>query len=117
MILSLGDKQKLFARYFGMLLTWLYANGYEVTINEVLRTKAQAEANAASGAGIVKSLHLYHLAGDLNIFKNGKFLTTVEEIRPAGAYWKSLDLNNCWGGDFHTRPDADHFSYTHEGIK
>lgn len=115
-MLTLGDKQKLFAKYFGMLLTWLYANGYEVTINEVLRTKQQATINAATGAGIVNSLHLYKLAGDINIFKNGHFLTTVEEIKPVGDYWKSIDTNCCWGGDFH-KPDADHFSYTHEGIK
>lgn len=114
---TLGDKQKLFAKYFGMLLTWLYANGYEVTINEVLRTRAQADANTASGAGISKSLHLLKLAGDINIFKYGQFLITVEEIRPVGNYWKSLDPNCCWGGDFKTSPDADHFSYTHEGIK
>lgn len=116
-MLTLGQKQRLFAKYFGMLLTWLYANGYECSIDEVLRTQAQANANAASGAGIVHSLHLIHLAADLNIFKDGKFLQTVEEIKPVGDYWKSLDSNCCWGGDFHTRPDADHFSYMHEGIK
>lgn len=115
--MTLGQKQRLFAKYIGMLITWLYANGYECSLDEFLRTKAQAEANAASGAGIANSLHGLHLAGDLNIFKDGKFLTTVEEIRPVGEYWKSLNPNLCWGGDFHTRPDADHFSYTHEGVK
>lgn len=114
--MTLGDKQRLFAKYFGKLLVWLYDNGYECTINEVLRSKAQAEVNAKSGAGISNSLHLLKLAGDINIFKDGKFLTSVEDIRPVGTYWKSLNINCCWGGDF-TKPDADHFSYTHEGVK
>jgi hypothetical protein len=113
---TLGEKQRLFARLFGELLVWLYANGYECSIDEVLRTQAQAAANAAAGAGILHSLHLLHLAGDLNIFKDGVFLRTVEEIRPVGEHWKTLDPLCRWGGDF-SRPDADHFSLEHEGVK
>lgn len=115
--MTLGEQQKLFALHFGILLVWLYDNGYECSIDEVLRTHAQAAINAASGTGVVHSLHLLHLAGDLNIFKDGKFLTTVDEIRPVGEYWKSLHPLCRWGGDFHTRPDADHFSMEYQGVK
>lgn len=112
----LGDRQKLFAKYFGQFLVWLNQNGYEVTINEVLRSQAQAQLNAASGAGISNTLHLLKLAGDLNIFRNGKFLTTVEELRPVGEQWKSYNIDCCWGGDFH-KPDADHYSLSYQGVK
>lgn len=114
--MTLSEKQRLFGKYFNMLLTWLLANGYEYIIEEVKRTQAQAEANAASGAGILHSLHLIKLAADLSIFKDNHLLQTVEQYKPIGDYWKSLNPLCCWGGDFH-KPDADHFSLTHEGIK
>lgn len=114
--MTLGEKQRLFAKLVGQLLDWIYANGYECSLDEALRTVTQAMANAASGAGIAHSLHLIHLAIDLNIFKDGRYLRTVEEIRPVGEYWKTLHPLCCWGGDF-SHPDADHFSCQHEGIK
>lgn len=115
--MSLGSYQHRFSKYIGMLLTWLYANGYECKIEEVKRSQVQVDANAISGAGIAKSLHLLSLAADLSIFKDGKFLETIEELKPIGEYWKSIDPECCWGGDFHSRPDADHFSLTYQGIK
>lgn len=114
--MTLGQKQRLFAKLLGQLLAWIYANGYECSLGEALRTPEQAMANAASGAGIAHSLHLIRLAIDLNLFKDGVFLKTVEEIRPVGEFWKTLDPLCSWGGDF-TRPDADHFSLSNEGIR
>lgn len=112
---ELLNKQKLFMKMLGQLLTWLDANGYEVVGEELKRSQEQANANAASGAGIKNSLHLKKLAIDLSIFKQGKFLQEVEEIEPIGIYWESL--GGTWGGRFTTRPDADHFSLAFEGVK
>lgn len=113
--MTLREQQSLHVRLTGLLIAWLYENGYEATWGQALRTQLEANANAASGAGIANSLHLIKLAVDLSLFKGGVFLTAVTEYAPAGAYWKTLSPLARWGGDF-SSPDADHFSLTWEGI-
>lgn len=100
----------------GKLITRIYDTGYAGTWGQTLRTQAEADANAKDGSGISHSLHILKLAMDLNLFKDGVELKTVEAFRPFGEYWKSLDVLCCWGGDFHS-PDADHFSITFGGVK
>lgn len=113
---SLGDKQRLFCYLLGKFLVWIYDAGYEVTGGQLKRTQLEADANAASGAGIVHSLHLLSLAIDFNLFVSGEFKMDLEAYRTLGDYWKSLHPLCCWGGDF-SSPDADHFSITHNGVK
>jgi hypothetical protein len=43
-------------------------------------------------------------------------MTDTAVYKPLGDYWKTLDPACCWGGDF-SKPDGNHFSYTHNGIK
>jgi hypothetical protein len=113
--MTLGEKQRLFTKLTGLLISWAYANGYELTYGETMRTSAQALANAASGAGISNSLHLLRLAVDFNLFIDGVWQTASEPYKPLGEYWKSLHPLCRWGGDF-SRPDGNHFSLTHNGI-
>ncbi len=108
--------QSAHVRYTAQLIRWATEAGYELTWGETLRTPEQALHNAANGAGIAHSLHLIKLAVDLALFKNGELLSTLEDYKPLGEYWKSLDPLCCWGGDFHS-PDADHFSITWQGIR
>lgn len=96
---------------------WVFTQGCEAQYEEIKRGQAQAQANAASGAGIANSLHLIGLAGDISILRNGVLLTSVEELRPFGEKWKSMHPENVWGGDFITRPDADHYSRSHNGVR
>lgn len=111
------EKQSLFVSLVAKLIIWAYANGYELTFGEVLRTVVQAETNAHSGTGIVHSLHLLALAVDFHLFKNGVYLRTTEDYKPLGDYWKSLHPLCRWGGDFHSRPDGNHFSLEHMGVR
>lgn len=113
---SLRLLQSAHVRYTAKLVDFATSKGYELTWGETLRTPEQALHNAANGSGIAHSLHLVKLAVDLSLFKFGEVLTTVEDYRPLGEFWKSLDPLCCWGGDF-TKPDADHFSLTWQGIK
>lgn len=115
--MTLREKQSLFASLVAKLITWCYSNGYELTFGEVLRLAAQAAANAASGAGIVHSLHLLGLAVDFHLFKNGIWLKETEQYRAMGEYWKSLHPLCRWGGDFPNRKDGNHFSVEHEGVR
>jgi len=114
--MTLGQKQRKFARLIGKLIEWVYANGYELTFGDAYRSPSQAAANAAAGTGIARSLHTQRLAIDLNLFVNGEYQTASEAYAPLGAYWKTLDPECCWGGDF-SKPDGNHFSFKHEGVK
>ena len=113
--MTTGEKQRLFVRLIGLLIVWAYTNGYELTFGEALRTQAQANLNAASGAGISNSLHLLRLALDLNLFISGVYQTDSAAYKPLGEYWKSLNPLCRWGGDF-SKPDGNHFSLTHNGV-
>lgn len=113
---TLRQKQSRFARSVPLLIQYIVARGYEVTLGEAWRTEAQAQANAASGAGIANSLHRERLAIDLNLFKDGTYLADTESHRPFGEFWKSLGDDYCWGGDF-SKPDGNHYSISHGGRK
>lgn len=115
--MTLGQKQRLFTRYVARLIEFAYANGYELTFGEAYRTPEQASLNAQKGTGIRNSLHQLRLAIDLNLFKDGKYLTRSEDHKPLGEFWKSLHPDCCWGGDFKPNADGNHYSLTHEGRK
>lgn len=114
---QLRDLQWLLLRCIAKTVTWCEENGYVLTGKELLRTPEQAALNAANGSGVVHSLHLNGLAIDMIVFKDGVMAETVDDFRPVGEFWKTLDPLCCWGGDFTTRPDADHFSITWMGIR
>lgn len=107
----------------GLFLVWIYEQPrYAVAGGELERSKAQAQVNATSGAGIVNSLHLICLAIDLKLFIDGVYQTESEAYRALGEKWKSLHPLCRWGGDFKDRdgnpkPDGNHFSIEHEGRK
>jgi hypothetical protein len=114
---TLGEKQRLFTINIGRLILWAYEQGYELTLSEAYRTPEQAELNAKAGKGIANSLHTQRLAVDLNLFRGGRWLQFSEQHRPLGDYWKTLHPLNRWGGDFRPRPDGNHYSMEHEGVK
>lgn len=90
-----------------------------------MRTKGEADANAASGAGIANSLHTLGLAVDLLLYKNGVWQTDSAVYKDLGIWWKSFSAWHRWGGDFTTikdgkvvpKPDGNHFSIEHNGVK
>ena len=61
------------------------------------------------------SQHSKRLATDLHFYKlfspSGEYqeITNIDELRPLGEYWKSLDPKNRWGGDFVSLHDPWHF--------
>lgn len=114
--MTIGEKRRKFAKLFRYLLQFIEDRGWEVEIEEVKRSLAKAEENAASGVGISKSLHALGLAVDLSLFVDGDFRVDREAYEPLGTFWKSLDPLCRWGGDF-TRPDSDHFSLEHDGVR
>jgi len=113
--MTLGEKQRHFSLLVARLILWAYEHGYEITFGEAYRTPEQAKLNAKIGSGISNSLHTVRLAIDLNLFKDGTYLDKSESYLPLGEYWESL--GGSWGGRFQSRPDGNHFSLEHNGIR
>ncbi len=95
---SLGQRQRRFLPLVAKLIDYAYAQGYELTAGEGYRTPEQAALNAQHGSGIANSLHTLRLAVDLQLFKDGNYLTDSEAYRPLGEFWKTLDPDCAWGG-------------------
>lgn len=105
-MLTLRQRQSVFALNLAKLITWAYEQGYEVTLGEVLRTKEQQALYLQQGRSrTASSQHLKKLAADLHLFRDGKLLETAAGHKPLGAYWVRLHPDNRWGGDF--RRDGD----------
>ena len=114
--MTLGQKQRRFTRMIADLIIFAYESGYELTFGEAYRTPQQAALNLEAGIGISNSLHTSRLAVDMNLFIGGVYQTTSEAYKPLGDYWKTLDPDCAWGGDF-SRPDGNHFSLAHNGVR
>jgi hypothetical protein len=112
---TLSERQRLHVKLSAKLIEFIYAQGFEATWGETFRTPLQAQANAASGAGIAHSLHIERLAVDLQLFKDGVYVTDVAAYKQFADYWLTLDPLCASGYYFHS-VDADHFSITHLGI-
>ena len=118
--MTLGQKQRLFAVAAAELILEIKRRGWECSLGQALRTPEDAAANAAAGSGISNSLHLIKLAIDLNLFIGGAYQTQSEAYLPLGEWWEAhstAELEYAWGGRFKTRPDGNHFSFAHNGIR
>jgi hypothetical protein len=97
--MSLGEKQEKFSRLIVQLMTWAHKKGYEIRCGDFFATTGHS----------ANSFHYKKLAADLNLFKDGVYLMRTEDHLPLGNYWKSLDSECTWGGDF-PRKDGNHYS-------
>lgn len=78
---------------------------------------AAAIVNNGNNNGVVNSVHSVGLAVDLNLFKDGVYLSSSEDHAKLGAFWKTLHPLARWGGDFRPRPDGNHYSFEYNGVK
>lgn len=84
-------------RALGSLIISAYALGYELTPGDTYPGKFKHKKG---------SWHEKGLAIDLNLFKDGKYLTSTESHRELGELWESL--GGTWGGRF---KDGNHYSW------
>lgn len=118
--MTLGQKQRAFSLLVAKLIQHIYESGYEVTLGEAYRTPEQAALNAKKSSGIANSLHTQRLAVDLNLFKDGVYLTDSASHKQFGDWWKAQTTPECecnWGGDFKNMQDGNHYSISHGGYK
>ncbi len=109
--MSLGNNQRKFVLLKAKLIIWAYENGYELTDGDAYRDpRLHGKIGTKRSYGSRNSFHKKRLAQDFNLFKGGKYLTSTEDHKPLGEYWKSLDKECTWGGDF-KNGDGNHYSY------
>lgn len=111
--MTLGQKQRKFTLMIAQLIQWAYEQGYELTVGDAYRDpRLHGQVGEKKGYGAAGSVHKERLAMDLNLFKDGKFLTATEDHAPLGEKWESM--GGSWGGRFE---DGNHYSLEHQGRK
>jgi hypothetical protein len=112
---TLGDKQKQFSRMVARLLDKAHELGFEVSLGDAFRDPrvfGQIGTSKTGSYGHSRSAHKQRLAIDLNLFKDGIFLTSTEAHMALGEWWESQ--GGSWGGRFQ---DGNHYSLEHEGVR
>ena len=94
--MKLGDQQREFSLKIAQLICWAYEQGYEITVGDFWAHDRHREG----------SFHYKRLAADLNLFKDGVYLTETGDHLPLGEKWE--DMGGTWGGRFN---DGNHYSW------
>lgn len=113
--MTLGQKQELFAFLVPRLIDKAFEMGYQVRLGDAFRDpRVHGEVGEKKGYGHAKSCHKLKLAIDLNLFKDGKYITNDVGHKDLGKWWKQQHEFCTWGGDFQ---DFNHYSFTHQGMR
>ena len=113
---TLRQQQSRFALAVSRLIAHAYTLGYEVTLGDAYRDpRVHGALGVRKGYGRASSQHKQRLAIDLNLFRNGRYLSSTEAHRPLGEWWKQQHPDACWGGDF--PGDGNHYSLERGGLK
>ena len=112
--MTLGDKQRLFFRLLPRLLDKVIELSYEGTTGDAFRDpRVHGEIGVRRGYGHPKSAHKNKLAIDINLFKDGRYITDDEGHREIGEWWvQQHPLCRC-GSSF---GDYNHYSIEHNGV-
>ena len=111
--MKLGQKQELFASLLALLIVKAEELGFKVRVGDLFRDpRVHGEYGEKKGYGAVYSMHKLKLAVDLNLMKDGQWLSHTESHRELGEWWETLDPLCRWGGRFN---DGNHYSLTHDG--
>lgn len=110
---TMREKQSRFAYMVSRLLTHIYSEGYQVTLGDAYRDpRAFGALGITGGYGKKNSCHKLRLAIDLNLFRDGAFLSSTDAHKPFGEWWELQ--GGTWGGRFE---DGNHYSLEHLGFK
>ena len=106
---TLLQSQQRFAEMAAKLIQKAVELGYKVTLGDAYRDpRVHGEFGKQVAYGESKSFHKLRLAIDLNLYKEGKYLTKTEDHKVLGEYWESL--GGSWGGRF-SNADGNHYSW------
>lgn len=113
--MSTINEQSIFLLHVAELLNKAISLGFLVSGGELYRTPEQQALHVKNGRSTtMNSQHLKRLAIDLNFFRpdadgTPRLTYEVEDIRPLGQFWESLDPANRWGGNWSSFKDTPHF--------
>ncbi len=96
--MKLRQQQSRFAKKLALLILFAYELGYELTIADV-------QSFIEHGRHVENSFHYKRLAVDLNLFKDGEYLSTTSSHERLGEFWESI--GGTWGGRWN---DGNHYS-------
>lgn len=134
--MKLSQAQSKFSLMIAQLIIWGNENGFTFTFGEAHRTDEQqilyftgfdvklindtpTLIKDKQKSKTLNSNHKSKLAIDLNIFKDGQYITSFADTKPIGDKWESMDRKNRWGGDWNQNDiedgfmDTPHFEYRH----
>lgn len=105
--MSLSKAQREFALDIADLIHFIYESGYEVTFGDAYRDpRVHGKLGEKRSYSSANSNHKRRLAVDLNLFKDGEYLTDGEAHRPFADYWEAIRPENRSGIRFN---DANHY--------
>ena len=105
--------QHRFARMLPGLIRKALDLGFEISCGDLYRDpRVFGKVGESKGYGAANSCHKLRLAIDLNLFRNGQWVTSTEAHRPLGEWWESQ--GGTWGGRFE---DGNHYSISFAGKK
>lgn len=105
--MTLRQKQSLFARLVNQLETRMWMAGFETTTGDALRPMD-------ADYGHPRSTHKFKLAKDINLFKDGRYLSSTKAHEQFGLWWEQQHILCRWGGRFN---DGNHYSFEHNGVR
>lgn len=105
--MTLSEKQRKFTFMIADLIKFAYSSGYELTFGDTYRDKRFSKETLGNDKSYFHdwSYHCKRLAIDLNLFKDGKYLTKSKDYKLLADYWKSI--GGSAGIDWN---DGNHFS-------
>ena len=91
------ETQSHFAKMISLLIQYADLLGYEVTFGDAYRDpRSNGEYGQQGPYGHPNSYHKRRLAVDLNLFRDGEYLTQTDDHRRLGEFWEYL--GGSWGG-------------------
>lgn len=100
------DQQQQFAAHLPLLINKALSMGFKVTLGDAYRDpRVHGALGKKIGYSAANSRHKQRLAIDLNLFKDGRYLSDAKDHLPLGLYWQSL--GGIWGG----YQDGNHYEW------
>lgn len=109
--MTLRERRVLFTKLLAQQVLAMFDAGYEVAFDEVTE---RITAKDPTSDHMKHSLHHVGLAADLNLYKDGQYLSTTEDHRAFGQMWETRHPLCRWGGQF-KMPDGNHYELKNEG--
>jgi len=100
------DAQQAFAAAVPRLINEAIRMGFKVTLGDAFRDpRVHGALGKKIGYSAANSRHKQRLAIDLNLYKDGRYITDSKDHSPLGAYWQSI--GGIWGG----YQDGNHYEW------